>query len=296
MRSLILLVALVFSGAAAAMAPETGIYWNPRYPGWAIYVEQQRDTIFAVVYAYSEVDGEPEFYVSSGPIIGDIPFDADPSYAGLFPIDGFGSALFRVPSGSCLGCVYAPISPSLRVGSLQIAFVSRDRIYMSAFFLNGRRFPSDGTSQGVSFQRFNFALGSVTDQNGVDPAWPDMRGEWVFTDETDRMRVPWRFEFTTQEIGVNLGSFPVRGSAVYRDESRNAILYCFITDPTGMTPAQFNALPESGCELRQGGTTLFSTPREIAIDDFVGSLGPLPNRGARIYRGSQRVLGRRLSK
>lgn len=293
---LTLLFLSLFTRAAVALTPATGIYWNPQYPGWAIYVESQKDTIFAIVYAYSSNDAEPEFFVASGPTIDDLQIDADPSTVGLFPIQGFASPLFRVPSGSCLGCVYAPIAASEQIGQLSLAFVGKNLMLAKASFPDGRRFPNPNTPNGISFERFNFSLGGVLAAPGDrSPAWPDMRGEWVFTDQTDRSRAAWRFEFTTEELGVNLGNYALRASAVYRDASRNAVMYCFITDPTGLTPAQFNALPDRGCEVRQNGQTLFSSLGEIAIDEFVGSLGPLPNRGERVYRGSQRVLGRRLS-
>lgn len=105
-------LALILGAMLSVVAPGaragslgTGIYWNPQFPGWAIYAEQQKDTVFAIVYAYSSTDAEPEFFVASGPIVADIPIDADNSYVGLFPIPGLVSPLYRVPSGSCLGCV-----------------------------------------------------------------------------------------------------------------------------------------------------------------------------------------------
>lgn len=295
MRSLLLTFALLVSASAGAVTPQTGIYWNAQYPGWAIYIESQNDTVFAVLYAYSNLDAEPEFYVSSGALLPDVPVDLDPSYAGLFPVAGFGADLFRVPAGSCLGCVYAPIAASERIGSLQLAFVTSGDVLVSARFTDGRTFPNPETQFGLPFERFNFSLGGVLERPGDRvPLWPDLLGEWVFTDQGDRARPAWRFHFTTREVDVNLGTFPVRRSVVYRDTTRDAVFYCFVTDPTGLTTAQRNALPEQGCEVRQGGTTLFWSSFDTVMDEFLGTLGSLPTRGQRIYRGTQRVLGRRM--
>lgn len=287
---------LIWGLPAGAVSPQTGIYWNPQYPGWALYLENQRGTIFAILYAYSEIDGEPEFLVASGPFLPDVPIDGDTSFSGFFPVAGFGSSLFRVPAGSCLGCVYAPIASSQRVGSLQIAFITPGYINVSASFTDGRTWPNPANSFGLPFERFNFSLGGVlASPSDRSPAWPDLLGEWVFTDQTDRSRPAWRFDFTTREVDVNLGTFPVRRSVVYRDPTRDAVFYCFITDATGLTLAQRNALPEQGCEVRQNGTALFWTGYDLAIDEFRGTLGSLPARGERIYRGPNRVIGRRMS-
>jgi hypothetical protein len=249
-RACLLVLLTTVPLAASSITPETGIYWNPTTPGWAIYVEAQRDTIFTVVYAYSNTDGRPEFYVASGPIVDDIPSDLEPR-VGLQPIQGFGSPLYRVPSGPCLACVYAPIPPAEEIGTMQMYFLSRGVLYARIFFSDGRRFPNPDSSLGFPMERFNYALPGLTIPGTSFTQAADLRGEWVFTDQADRGRAAWRFDFTTREDDVSLSTFAIADSIVYRDASRNAVLYCFTPDISGLTPAQRNALPAPGCEVRQ---------------------------------------------
>lgn len=282
------------SASSVALAPQTGIYWNPAKPGTAIYVESQNGTIFAVLYGYSNADGEPEFYVSSGPTIPSVPADFIPS-EGLYPIDGFGSPLYRVPSGSCLACPYAPIAPAERVGTLQMMFPARGGLFATVFFADGRTFPNDRDQFGETMVRFNFALGGVPTSPPPSSTYIDMRGEWVFADMSDPLRVPWRFNFTEREDGADLSDYPLLSSVAFRDPARGAVLYCATPDVARMPPEQRQSVPGVGCELRQGDATLFWSSNEISVDEFVGTLGGRPPRSAGVFRGDRRVIGRRVS-
>lgn len=285
---------LLTSPAASALSPQTGIYWNPRQPGVAVYVEEQRGTLFAVIYAYSATDREPEFFVASGPILPEVEADFIPSI-GLYPIEGFSAPLYRVPAGSCLACPYSPIAPAESIGAVAIMFPGRGGLYIRAEFTDGTVFPQI-QGAGQLMVRFNFALGGVPTSTSAFPQYfADMRGEWVFTDQSDPQRVPWRFNFTIREDGLDLSDFPLMTSVGFRDPSRNAVMYCFSPDIEAQTPAERAATPNIGCELRQNGTAIFWSPNEIAIDEFYGTLGAMPPRSAGILRGSQRVVGRRIS-
>lgn len=288
---------LAFSAQiAVALPPETGMYWDPRKPGWAIYVENQRGVLFVAIYAYSRADAEPEFYVASGALLDSIDNDFIP-LIGDEPINGFREPLFRVPAGSCLGCPYSPIAPAERIGTITLRMASRGMVYVAIQFSDGSRFPPDGVANGAGFRRFNFSLGGTTAGNPTDvaPLFDDMRGEWVFVDESDPMRVPWRFNFTTREEGVDLSDFDLQASVAFRDLTRNAVMYCFNPNTRGLPQAQLRAVPFAGCELRQNGESIFWTTGEISIDEFVGSVGSIPPRGAGTLRGPRRVNGRRVS-
>lgn len=286
---------LVTSSAVVAMAPQTGIYWNPQKPGMALYVESQKGTIFAVLYGYSNSDSEPEFYVASGPTIPSVDSDFLP-LIGLYPIEGFAAPVYRVPSGPCLACPYAPIAPSERVGVMQLSFPSRGGVLVKIFFDDGRVYPNPEDQFGESMVRFNYALGGVPTSSSPFPNYfVDMRGEWVFTDQSDPLRPAWRFNFSTREDGVNLSGFDVISSVAFRDPSRNAVMYCSTPSIAGLTAEQRNARPNIGCELRQDGVALFWSLNEISIDEFFGNLGAAPPRSAGIFRSSQRVIGRRIA-
>lgn len=278
-----------------ALGPQTGIYWSPDRSGWAFYVENQAGTIFVAAYAYSPVDGEPEFYVASGPMTLITETDAI-ILAGVQPLQGFVGDLFRVPAGPCLACVYSPYAPAQSVGRIQLIFYGRGGVLTSIRFTDGTRFPNPFVSDGLLLRRFNFALGGVNANPGDRaPLFDDMRGEWVFTDQSDPARSAWRFHFTEREDGADLSEFELQSSVAFRDPSRNAVMYCFAPAVRGLPPAQIQSLPAPSCELRQNGQTLFWTSAEYAIDEFIGSLGSAPARSTGIYRGPQRVIGRKIS-
>jgi hypothetical protein len=55
--------ALLVSGGALCASPKSsGIYWNPAESGWGIAVDQQGDTVFAVLLHYGP-GGQPTWYV-----------------------------------------------------------------------------------------------------------------------------------------------------------------------------------------------------------------------------------------
>lgn len=295
MRAMVCAMLLCASGLSKALAPQTGIYWNPEHPGVAMYVENQNGTVFAVLYGYSNDDSEPEFYVASGPLLPSVDADFLPR-DGLYPIQGFGSPIYRVPSGPCLACVFTPIPAAEHVGSLQISFPNRASLRAKIFFSDGRVWPTPEDQIGEFMRRFDFAVSvTPTAPPSVKTYFIDMRGEWVFVDQSDPVRVPWRFHFTTREEGVDLSDFPLRASVAFRDVTRNAVLYCFSPEVTGLTTAERQALPNIGCEVRQNGAALFWSENEIVTDEFFGSIGAMPPRSAGIFRGSQRVVGRRIS-
>lgn len=294
---LLICLGLLFSAQLAlSMPPQTGIYWNPRHPGTGMYLENQNGTVFAVLFGYSNADSDPEFYVSSGAIIPSVPADFIPR-DGLYPIEGFGAPIFRVPSGPCLACPYAPIPPAERVGTLQIMFHVRGAIFAKVFFSDGRVFPNPEDQLGEIMVRTNYSLGGTptAPEEEMSTVFTDVRGEWVFTDQSDPMRPAWRFNFSTREEGIDLSDFPLRSSVAFRDTERNAVFYCFAPNVDSLTNPERQATPQIGCEVRQDGTALFWSPNEIAIDEFHGSLGAMPPRSAGVFRSPQRVIGRRIS-
>lgn len=280
---------------ASALPPETGMYWDPNRPGWAIYVENQSNTLFVAIYAYARSDAEPEFYVASGPLFEGINNDFI-SLIGDEPVHGFREDLFRVPAGSCLSCPYTPYSPAQSIGRLTLKFYGRGWVYVGIRFNDGSEFPVGGSADGAGFRRFNFALGGVNAGPGdLAPIFDDMRGEWIFVDQSDPLRAAWRFQFTTREDGLDLSEFTLASSVGFRDLVRNAVMYCFVPETRGLPSSQANTRPFAGCELRQNGQTIFWTTAEYSIDEFVGSLGSIPPRSEGVYRGPQRVVGRRIS-
>ena len=285
---------LLGCSVAWAVVPETGLYWNPMFPGTSTFIEHQDGTVFAVMYAYG-ADGEPEFYIAAGELLLGGTLEPTPWTEGLFPLNGLVAPLFRVTGGRVLNDV-RPYSPEVsyqseRIGMLQLTFAFHGSVGSIVELDN------PGASQ-ISLRedvlvRFNFAYGafgfSQFTPNGT--CWPDLRGEWVVVDQSDPARPAWRFNFTEAvPIAAQFGCSTYPNTVTFRDPSRAAELRC----------ANRNGEPEPGtgrrlipgCELWLDGEILFSVARpDVGLRRLVGSVGPLSESGSGILRRPQRVLG-----
>src|SRR6059058_1375279 len=81
-----------FPGPAAAVVPETGLYWDYQHPGKGYYVEHQNGQVLLVIYSFNENTGEPLFYTASGPLrndaIGSGTLEPPVWDEGYFPLHG----------------------------------------------------------------------------------------------------------------------------------------------------------------------------------------------------------------
>ncbi len=111
------LLALVFGEAPSvfAMSPDpSGLWYDPNESGWGITLEQQRSTVFAVLFVYDS-SSRPAWYVAS--IVE--PIDIDPPAP---PGGPFVGTLYRT-SGPYFGAAFDPhaVTPT-PVGTLSIAY------------------------------------------------------------------------------------------------------------------------------------------------------------------------------
>ena len=112
---------LAVPGLAGAVVPETGMYWNETEPGRGYYIEHQNGIVGLTIYAYSEADGEPEFFTAAGPLRDDANTFERYNFTGnLYPIHGMAADLFRTTGGACFACFHKLPSPAEKVGFVAI--------------------------------------------------------------------------------------------------------------------------------------------------------------------------------
>jgi hypothetical protein len=289
-------------GPVRAVIPESGLYWSAAYPGLGYYIEHQNGVVTLIIYAYDET-GDPEFYIASGPLLTNVPVESSGWGAGRLPAHGLSAPLFRVTNGRFgTGPLERPGVPdfaSRRVGVVRVTFD------FHGFALVEVELDSPPTGQRIggviSINRFSFAYGGFGRELPlqVRPCYPDLRGQWVFVDESNSARAPWRFNFTEAAPFPAEQTCPspnVDYGVVFRDPTRNAELRC--ADRNGRADTQTGRTLIEGCELWQDGVAQFSIAQpDLGLRRMVGSIGELSPfvPGLRsTLRKPERVLGMRM--
>lgn len=265
--------ALMFglSGLVQAEMPERGLYWAPLTPHQAYYIEHQNDRVTVLSFAYNE-QGQAEWFSASGTLQTGTTLDeefADPSLHHFLrapvvrlrggPVLGFSRASSQTvptPSGEVVGEIVVNFSPT---GAIHVG--------TDTTLPSGPQRRSSGL-----LRRFNFGFGGFGKNSDVpyDRCWPNLEGEWVFIDRSQRSRAPWRFKFTNvlvrawshvEQRWLDGSQMTCRESyqpheIIYRDEVANVDLRCALTQ--GHPPPDF---PDQGdaCEVidRTASQTLF---------------------------------------
>jgi hypothetical protein len=292
---LIVLIGLMISACCHAedvqgIFPESGYYSNSNRNGEGAFVEVQGNKAAIMIFTY-DADGNGMFLLASGD------FEQAPQTEqrgeGFYPARMLRGTLYRTWDGPTINSFSRPMRAE-PIGRL------------SALFGYGHDFEAyitlDPVPQGAIstaryfFNRINFGHEQYgTDAfRPADPCWIDLRGEWVFVDQTDPMRPPWRFHFTTLTIQPDPDDMLCPGTQqhflVYRDVERGAELRC-----VKVNPDPIDGKNRWGCELRlePGGPVQFAfSIRDIGINRVTGSLGSPAGFG--VLRTQERVVGLRV--
>lgn len=264
-------VSLVATGVIHAELPERGLYWQPSLPHQGYYIEHQNNTVVIFVFAYDE-QGHAEWFSASGPLKVGTTLEPEMSDESLYHY--FTGPLARLKDGPVLGFSEhlprpVPTPTSESIGTVTINFTPLSVVYLDLV----STLPGGAVRHVESAQlsRFNFGFGGY---GHVYPAhercWPNLEGEWLFMDRSQRTRPAWRFKFSNvllrawdpaRQVWLD-GSAMTCGftyqphEIIYRDEVANADLRCASTE--GGPPPDF---PDQGhaCEIidRNSGLTLF---------------------------------------
>lgn len=155
MRALLLLfasfLAIVLPGAARAMLPESGWYWNPAESGRGFNIEVQDDKLFFAAFVYAP-DGTAVWYFSGDRMSSDRTYTAP---------------LYQTFGGQCIGCSY-PGSPGLiQKGNVSITFTTPESAVITAL----------GVSMTV--QRHDFSTTNLFNPAALYGEWSTTEGDPV---------------------------------------------------------------------------------------------------------------------
>lgn len=288
---------------SGAVFPETGMYveTGQEARGKGYYIELQGDTVFLVIYAYDEETGEAEIYTAASEIRDDavsmgflLPDDPPFSTDGYFPLHWMTGRLFRVTDGPCLDCGGPPDGfVTEEVGDVGVWFPYTGLIRIA--------YTSDDQSEILETfaVKQNFGHGEILNPN-KRLQLHEVMGQWLFADQTDPSRPPWRFNFDERIPEApgpqNTISLETPFEVTYRDSTTSAEFRCQVIPPSAGGDTQ------DGCELHLNGEVLFSAAaRDIGatrIRAFRGELAPLifddgPVR-PEFTRGPDAVIGVRI--
>ena len=182
---------------AVAVEPETGIYWALGKPGEGLLIERQGDQIGLVLYTYS-ADGEPEFYVSGGPLVEGGVTEPVGWTEGYFPLHSLSAPLFRSTDGPRFNSIDFFVDDngrelkSTEVGSIVATFQYNNAIdlfiLLNEFPVNGHPSQRRLTLHQYTRTPFGFSeLGTNTIlQRNANPltCLTDLSGTWAFVDMT----------------------------------------------------------------------------------------------------------------
>jgi hypothetical protein len=298
-RVLAWILATVFPSVAFAILPESGMFWEPQNPGQGFYVEVQGNRAAMIVYSYDGDTGKPEIYIVSGELrddasdMGDV-VDAPLNPNGFYPLHWFQGDLVRFEGGMCLTCPRpAPEVAAEVVGTASVWFPGTKWVMLSVRMPDE---PPGRQRQTYILERFNFAYERFVSEDDPDAFLRkhDLRGQWVFVDQTDPHTLPWRFDFDERTPEEPVWAPP---GITYRDSARDAELRCVVL-PTSEMPHAF------GCELHLDGNVLFSAINaDIGLNRIHAFLGTLPPRISPPtsglitdpYRRAETVIGVRIT-
>jgi hypothetical protein len=289
------LVLALASTLALAIAPESGMYWDPAHSGRGFYVEHQEGRVGVSIYAFDRETGEAEIFNSGGLLRDDGPFmDVRPEpplpEEGQFPVHGYVGDLYKVSHGQPLTSPLFPGRPALaeKVGRILLTFQDAGWIY---FVIQ----TDDGGRSSGWLERFAFGHGRYADHTGGRFGF-DLRGEWLFVDQSDPDATPLRFHFSQrlpEDAPYQIGPGETFDLS-YVDPGRDARLVC-ATFPEGDSGSPNNPQKRSGCELFVGEELILSANRaDVGLDRIQAYRGSLPAPGANPYRRPETMIGLRV--
>lgn len=285
--------ALVFAAMpAAAVLPETGLYYNPDYPGPGYYIEVQGDTLEMVSFAYDKDTGKPLFYYTAGKITKakhGISSDAQiftpppPRYKYDYPYQ-FDGPLYRFTAGPCITCMvpgWNTAEHAVEAGQVHLRMSDVNRI--TATFTM-----ADGSTSSTEFWRQGFGRAGYDLGRDDHRPLPDMRGEWIFVDQSDPQAPVWRFNFTE----VNKPQPVTDPSYRFYNQYHSVPSTMSFVDPEAKATL---TCTRYGCGLVQNDKTLFLVKFwDIGMDSLLGYKGdylPIDDGSSIVYRTGDLVVG-----
>ena len=303
---------------------ESGNWWDTARPGEGLMLERQGNTVAMILFTYT-ASGEPDFYLASAqlkvsPFAGDPPpmagaaalvfiaqgelyrfsngpvFNSDRNY-----FEGDPSAYETEPIG-IMNAAISPNADTLRVRIL----LDEDKVPEGSKRSTSRTYKKSAFGY-AGFGRY--AHDSSRPHQASRTCWTDLRGRWVFVDNsTPTARDAWSFNFTELEASPAPQDMLCRGDGdnwflladhtlLYRDTETGATLRCITKSVIpGEDP---NYQPENHrCTLRtdDGEALLWFSVQDAGVKQIIANPGT-PPESHMFWRGSsssERITGLRL--
>ena len=151
-KRLIFATALMLAGAAHAVLPDGGWYWNPAESGRGFNIEIQDNILFVAGFIY-DAQGKPIWLVSGGPM------SSDRTYTGQ---------LFQTPiGGQCIGCFYPGAPVEVDAGTISITFNGTN----ATILVNGT---------AIAAERMQFGLDFTSVAQPLLGEWSIVQGDTTF--------------------------------------------------------------------------------------------------------------------
>lgn len=318
---------VVIGDLYSALYAESGNWWDISRPGEGLVLERQKNTVVMTLFTYS-ASGEPEFYLASAPLsAGLIMADPPPSRGAAQYIFTASGELYRFKNGPVLNSARRylasdpPANEHERVGTIEAEIVPMSDALRVKISLDEDKVPAG--SQQSSYRTYHkSAFGYagfgryVDDENAplqaFRPCWIDLRGRWVFVDETSEdARNAWSFTFTELETSPEIQDMTCRlrkdspiilaeHTLTYRDAKTGATLRCKTKPVHPLDDANYH--PEDHrCVLRtrEDEVLLWFSPKDIGVKQIIAAPGapPAGGEGHMFWRGesvTERIIGLRL--
>ena len=310
----------------AAPYAEPGNWWDRMRPGEGLVLERQKNTVAVILFTYT-ASGEPDFYLATAPLTVSPQLVLDPppmkGAASLFFIaDG---TLFRFRNGPVLNSGRAyfegdpPANETEPVGKINVAIKPFTDTLVVQTTLDADKVPEG--SERVTRREYHKSIfgyggfGRYVDEASTSyqasrPCWVDLRGRWVFVNNSDaEARDAWSFSFTVLETSpapedMTCNDYGTRyvladHTLLYRDTETGATLNCVTRNVFPWDNPDYQP-EDQRCVLRtgegEGEPLLWFSVKDVGAKQIIAIPGAPPS-DYRLWRGRSqdgRITGLRV--
>ena len=308
----------------AAPYAEPGNWWDMARPGEGLVLERQGNMVAMILFTYS-ASGEPDFYLATAPLTMSLSAGSPPMVIGAgaryFHVEG---TLLRFKNGPVLNSDRRyfegdpPANETEPVGKISASIIPFTNSLWVRINLDEDKVPegSEGyTSRFYHKSTFGYAgFGRYVDDasgplQATRPCWVDLRGRWVFVDNSDpTTRDAWSFNFTEVETSPAPEDMTCRSAThsiladhvlIYRDPQAGATLRCVTRSDD---PLHNPDIPpeQRRCVLRtgegEGEPLLWFSVNDVGAKQIIATPGAPPDNYL-LWRGlhlDKRITGLRL--
>lgn len=269
------------SAQALQIIPSAGAYSNPARQGEGAFVEVQGNLVGIAFFTHRS-HGDSTFYTIAGPMYS-VPFN-EAMERNYYPATRVEGDLFETRDGPVLNVLASTNAESRKVGTARVEFGYLSELYIYVQYNEEPDSTAPPRSRVFVLSKMNFGFGAIGSRFGSTAAcWQDIRGEWIFVDQSNPQANPLRLNFTEMSSPQPLDQIRCGQGAssvvTFRDPSRTQVMRCVSSAP------DFDGVNRVACELREGefGETLYwFSPSDMIGARMIGSVGAYEPNVARL--------------